>query len=827
MKAVLMAGGFGKRLHPLTSNIPKPLVPLCMRPVMEYVVALLKKHGITDLVVLLHHQPHLIKEYFGDGSGFGVKMDYVYAGEDYGTAGAVKYAQEHLTETFMVISADLLTDIDLGKAVAYHRRKKAKSTIVLTSVPDPLEYGIVITDDEGRIKYFLEKPSWEEVFSDNVNTGIYILEPEVLSFVPEKRAFDFSKDLFPRLLSEKLPFYGFVSGGYWKDIGNLLEYMRAHKDAVEKGLLLCKKGVPAGAKVSSSAKLEGNVIIGDGAFVGDGAHIADSVIGSGCSVGRGARVTKSIVWDSVEIGKESALHACIVADAAILGERVRIEEGSVIGQGCVIGSDSTVRSYVKLWPGKTVEEGSIVNSSMIWKQRWAKNIFGQYGVTGTCNVDLTPEFAAKLGSAFGAMLGKGATVTSSMDGHKASRMISRGLISGLLSAGVNVSNLETVPAPINRFELKAMRSKGGLHVRRSPFDRNIIDIKFFSSDGTDLSSAREKHIEKLFWGEDYERPTIDETGDLSFPFYRVAEGYKEAVLNFVDAEAIKKRQFKIVIDYSYGSASQIFPSILGDLNCETVALNAYIDENRFTKSRDDFERALKQLSQIVVTLKADIGIMFDAGAEKIFLVDEKGRILDGYMSLLLFVSLVSSFGSKKNIAVPVTASSVVESIAAKSGISVVRSRASLHSVMETASGAGAQFVGEDSGGYIFPDFHPSFDAMLSSVKLMGLLANCGCPVSSVVDGIPRRNMAKDSVPCPNSLKGSIIRRFFEENREGRATLIDGVRIELDRDWVLISGHPDKQEIMIYAESDSARTAKELAVKYYEKIKGVVASYLKK
>jgi mannose-1-phosphate guanylyltransferase / phosphomannomutase len=827
MKAVLMAGGFGKRLHPLTSNIPKPLVPICMNPVMEYVVALLKKHGITDLVVLLHHQPHLIKEYFGDGSSFGVKIEYVFAGEDYGTAGAVKFAQEHLKETFMVISADLLTDIDLTAAVGFHKQKKSKSTIVLTSVPDPLEYGIVITGDDGRIKYFLEKPSWEEVFSDNINTGIYILEPDVLSYIPEKKQFDFSKDLFPRLLSEKTPFFGFVSGGYWKDIGNLVEYMRAHKDAVEKDLLLCKNGVSPGAKVSSSARLDGNVIIGDGAFIGDGAVVVDSVIGAGCSVGRGAKISKSIVWDSVEIGKECSLHACIVAGGAIFGERVKIEEGCVIGQGCVLGSDSTVKSYIKLWPGKTVEEGSIVNSSMIWKQRWAKSIFGQYGVTGTCNVDLTPEFAAKLGSAFGAMLGKGAAVTSSMDGHKASRMISRGLISGLLSAGVNVSNLETVPAPINRFELKAMRSKGGIHVRRSPFDRNIIDIKFFGSDGTDLSSSKEKEIEKLFWGEDYERPTIDETGDLSFPFYRVAEGYKEAVLNFVDDAAIKKRQFKIVIDYSFGSASQIFPSILGDLDCETVALNAYIDENKFTKSREDFERSLKQLSQIVVTLKADIGIMFDAGAEKIFIVDEKGRVLDGYMSLLLFVSLVSSYGTKKDISVPVTASSVVEAIAAKNNISVVRSRASLHSIMETASRSGVQFVGEDSGGYIFPEFHPSFDAMLSSVKLLGLLANCGCPVSSVVESIPRRNMAKDSVPCPNSLKGTIIRQFFEDNRDGRATLLDGVKIELGKDWVLINGHPDRQEIMIYAESDSPRTAKDLALKYFEKIKGVVASHLKK
>lgn len=147
--------------------------------------------------------------------------------------------------------------------------------------------------------------------------------------------------------------------------------------------------------------------------------------------------------------------------------------------------------------------------------------------------------------------------------------------------------------------------------------------------------------------------------------------------------------------------------------------------------------------------------------------------------------------------------------------------------METASSSDAQFVGEDTGGYIFPDFHPSFDAMLSSVKLLGLLTNCGCPVSSVVDAIQRRHMAKDSVPCPNSLKGAIIRKLFEENKDGKAALIDGVKIDLGKDWVLMSGHPDKQEIMIYAESDSPGKAKDLALKYYEKVKSVVASHLKK
>ncbi len=827
MKAILLAGGFGKRLHPLTASLPKPLVPICFKPVMQYVLELLKNHGIKEIVVLLHHQPHLIKEYFGDGSRFGVKIDYVFAGEDYGTAGAVKFARDYIKGPFLVIAADLLTNIDITKAIKFHTDKKSKATIVLTKVPNPLEYGIVITSSDGRIEHFLEKPSWEEVFSDYINSGVYIFEEEILDLIPDKIFFDFSKNLFPKFLERKMPFYGFETESYWKDIGNLNEYMQANKDAFDLNLFDCKSFDLKKSTISKSAVLEGKFIIGDNCLIGDDVVIKNSIISSNCVINRGAKIIGSILWDSVEIGKESYLKDSIIASSAKIGERAKIGEGCVVGHGTIIGSDSTIKPFVKIWPGKIIEEGSVVNSNMIWKQRWSKNIFGQYGVTGVCNVDLTAEFAAKLGSAFGAMLGKGATVTSSMDGHRASRMISRGLISGLLSAGVNVSNLETVPAPINRFELKALKSKGGIHVRRSPFDRNIIDIKFFDDDGTDLSISKEKEIEKLFWAEDYERPSIDETGEISFPFYRVAEGYKEAILNFVDVDAIKKRKFKIVLDYSFGSASQIFPSILGELDCETIALNAYIDENKFTKTKDDFERSLKQLSQIVITLKADFGVMFDAGAEKIFLVDEKGSVLDGQVGLLLFVNLVISYGSKKPIAVPANASSAIEELAKQKNINVIRSRTSLHSIMETASKYELQFVGEDTGGYIFPEFHPSFDAMLSTVKLLSMLSNCGCPMSSVVNALPLRSIAKETLPCPNSLKGLIIRKFFEDNKAKNVTLFDGVKIQDGSDWILITGHPDKQEIVLYSESDRFDSAKKMILFYKNEIKKMISEQLKK
>lgn len=812
-----MAGGFGKRLHPLTVNIPKPLVPLCGQPIMQHVVELLKKHSITDIVVLLYHQPNLIKKYFGDGKKFGVNFTYVEAKEDYGTAGAVKFAEQYLDEKFIVISADLITDIDISEVVKFHNSKKAETTIVLTRVPNPLEYGIVIVNKDDKIEHFLEKPTWSEVFSDTINTGIYIMEPKVLEYMPKEKIFDFSMDLFPKMLRENKKLFGCVKEGYWKDIGNLQEYKTANVDALSNKVKL----------LSENTLNKSGSLIGEGTILAKEAKVTRSVIGKKCLIDVGVDISDSVVWDNVKICKGCELYGATVADGCLLNENVVLEEGSVVSSNCIIGKNVRIRKNVRIWPGKVIEEGSTVNSSMIIKPRWTKALFGSYGITGICNVDITPEFAAKLGSAFGSVLGKGYSVTSSMDGHKASRMISRGLISGLLSSGINVSNLETVPSPVNRFELKALRSKGGIHVRKSPFDPDIIDIKFFDGDGMDLSPGREKAIEKAFWGEDFERAGMEDVGELSFPFYRVAEGYKEGLLNFINTDRIKDKNFKVIIDYSYGSASSIFPSILGAIGCETVAINAYIDETKFTKTKDEFDKSLKQLSKIVTTLKANVGVMFDTGAEKIFLVDEEGNILDGEAALLLMTYLVVNEGSAKKIAVPMTASSSIDDIAAKKGVKVIRTKTNLRAMMETSAVEEVTYFGEGFGGFIYPGFQPSFDAMLSTAKLLDLISAVQQPLSTIVSQMPKKQMLKDKVACPNELKGMVIRSLMDIEKEGKATLFDGVKIEFGKSWVFITGHLDRQEIQLYSESEDVNEAKRLVSVYREKIKQMVSKQLLK
>ncbi|MBI5078962.1 NTP transferase domain-containing protein, partial [Candidatus Saganbacteria bacterium] len=681
MKAVVLAGGFGTRLHPLTVNRPKPMVPVANCPLMEYVIYLLRKHKFKDIVVLLYHQPEIIKEYFGDGSKFGVSLSYIEAKEDYGTAGAVRFAAQNFKDTFLVISADLVTNFNLEEAVKFHKEKLAVATMVLTHVANPLPYGIVFLDKAGRIRRFLEKPSWGEVFSDTINCGIYLLEPSALNYVSPEQTFDFSRDLFPLLLSESLPLYGYVAEGLWKDIGNLTEYSKAHCGVFEgKAMQISKKAV-----ISPSAQLTGGGIIGDKTVVGDEAVLNDVSIGKNCSIGRGAYLRQSVIWDNVSIGSEARLERVIIADGTVISDRCNLEEGVVIGEKCNVGRDANVKPYVKIWPSRVIEEGATVSRSMVWRERWSRGIFGPYGVTGLCNVEMTPEFAASLGAAYGSILGKGSYITTSRDSHKASRMIYRALVSGVLSSGVNVSNLEMIPVPVNRYEMKALKSRGGFHVRKSPYDPEVIDLKFFDENGMDISSSREKKIERLFFGEEFQRLGIEEVGELTFPFHRVAEYYKEGVLNCLDREALQRARLKVVVDYAYSSASQIFPSILGELGVEAIALNAHIDETKITKTRTVFERGLSQLSNIVKSLDADLGIMLDTGAEKIFLCDEKGKVLCGDLELAVMTILRTMLMKKAQIAVSVKASRVIDGIARKNGAKVIRTKTSSRDMMEVSA----------------------------------------------------------------------------------------------------------------------------------------------
>ncbi len=373
MKAVIMAGGKGTRLRPLTSDRPKPMIRVANVPCMEHIVNLLKRHGFTDVLATLEYMPDEIRAYFGDGSKWGVSMEYSVEEEPLGTAGSVKFVEDRLGERFVVVSGDALTDVDLGAAVAFHEERGAEVTLVLKQVDDPSEFGIVVTGDDGRVQRFLEKPDEDEVFSHTANTGIYVVEPGVLRDIPEGREYDWAKELFPKLLDEGRPVYGYVMEGYWEDIGNIEQYMDAQRavldgevEGVEPPGERLREGVyvGGGARFDEDA-LEAPVILGEGVRVAAEARVGPhSVIGANAEVGAGATVARSTVAQGAKIGEGAQLDGALVGRSCEIGAEARLREGSALGDGVRVGEGARVAAGVSVYPREDIEAGTEVSEDV-------------------------------------------------------------------------------------------------------------------------------------------------------------------------------------------------------------------------------------------------------------------------------------------------------------------------------------------------------------------------------------------------------------------------------------------------------------------------------
>ena len=360
MKAVVMAGGEGTRLRPLTSNQPKPMVPIVGKPCMEHIVELLKRHGFEDVIVTVAFLPQAIRSYFGSGESLGIDIGYSVEESPLGTAGSVRRAAGRLDDTFLVISGDALCDVDLTGLVEVHREKGASVTIGLKSVENPLEFGIVVTDEDGRVERFLEKPSWGQVFSDTINTGIYVLEPEVLKHIPTDRPYDFSKELFPLLLEMGRPIYGHVFDGYWQDIGNLDQYRQANFDALDERVQLEIAGI----------RIRGNVWLGDGVDLDDLDAIAGAGVPRQLLPHRARRARRPVhgalherhrararprrPLDRRHARRTSAaareVEGAIVGRSCDLRAHVRVHEGVAIGDEVTIGAESVIMPGVRIYP---------------------------------------------------------------------------------------------------------------------------------------------------------------------------------------------------------------------------------------------------------------------------------------------------------------------------------------------------------------------------------------------------------------------------------------------------------------------------------------------
>ena len=814
-----MAGGEGTRLRPMTANQPKPLLPVVNKPIMEHVLRLLRRHGFTDTVVTVQFLASMVRNYFGDGEDFGMSLQYATEQTPLGTAGSVRNAEDALRdEPFLVISGDALTDMDLTDLVRFHQDSGALVTVGLARVPDPLEFGIVISDDDGRIQRFLEKPTWGQVFSDTVNTGIYVMEPEVLKEVESGGSVDWSSDVFPRLLDRGAPIYGYVAEAYWEDVGTHESYLKAQADVLSGRVQADIDGfelspgvwVAEGAEVDPDATLTGPLCVGDYAKIEAGAQLREyTVVGSNVVVKEGAFLHRAVVHNNVYVGTGATLRGCVVGKNTDVMASARIEESAVVGDECVIEPEAYISAGVKVYPFKTIEAGAVVNASVIWESRGQRTLFGPRGVSGLVNVEITPELCVRLANAYASTLRKGSVVTTSRDASRAARALKRAVHGALNASAINVVDLEAQPLPVARFETARSEYSGGIALRTTPGDPQSIDIIFLDEQGADLSESAQRKLERVFSRQEYRRAFPGEIAELTYP-PRVIEAYTQELLRCVDMTGVRGAGLKVVADCAGGTASLVLPGLLGRIGVDVLTVNNRLDEASPTQTLAQVRAGMHRLAELVSSSRAAFGVRFDPVGERITLVDERGAMISDDRALLVVLDLIAAERRSGRAALPVTTTRVAQDVSRYHGVQVDWTPTSLHGLYEAAGGDEVIFAADGRGGFVVPEFSRCIDGIAAFTRLLGLVARTRLPLSQIHARIPSAHLLKRSVPTPWAAKGIVMRTVVEAAADRELDTTDGVRvIEPDRGWVLVLPDPSDAVTHLWAEGTDGDAAQAL------------------
>ncbi|MCT8978025.1 sugar phosphate nucleotidyltransferase [Clostridium sp. CX1] len=807
MKAIIMAGGEGTRLRPLTCNIPKPMMPIMDKPVMEYAVELLKNSGITDIGVTLQYLPDEIMNYFGDGRDFGVNIKYFIEEMPLGTAGSVKNAECFLNDTFIVISGDALTDIDLFKAIAFHKQNNSIATLVLKEVAVPLEFGVVVTDNNGRIKGFLEKPSWSEVFSDKANTGIYILEPEIFSYFEQNQKFDFSNDLFPLLLNDKKPMFGYVAEGYWCDIGNIEQYIRCHFDIL-KGLVKVKikgekykDGIWRGenCEISEEAEISTPVYIGSGTKIYSGAKIGPyTVLGKNNIISSNGTIKRSVVFDNCYVGENAQVRGAILCKKVQLEAKASVFEEATVGDDTLVKERALIKPGIKIWPNKVIEASTVVKENVIWGEKLSSSLFGKRGITGEVNVDITPEFVSKLGSAYGSLLKADSKVAIACCDNGASQMFKYSLATGLQSMGMEVLDLKRMPRALTRQATMFFGAQGGIHVSIDSDNAEKVHIVFMDGKGLDIDKNLKRKIENSFIREDFRRVKTDTFKQINH-MYNCLEYYTRQLINILGVHNIRNQKYKVILSIKNPMVLGIVKDLLQELR---VNVKVYDEYNN-----------LLGLKREVVENNANLGIKIDDQCEEAVLVDEKGNIIKDELFDAVNALVMLKSSNIKTLVVPVTASSTMEQVAEMCGCKFIRTKTSQKCIIDTL----LKNEKNISKREIITAYLMTLDSISVCALILNLMASSNLPLSSILAQIPKYHIAKKEVKCPWNMKGRLMRNLIEENNSKSVDLIEGVKLNYEGGWALVLPDAEEPLCRVYAESKDSDELMKLTEELLERI----------
>lgn len=768
MRAVIMAGGEGTRLRPLTCDIPKPMASLCGRPMMEYILDLLEAHHIDNAAVTLRYLPSVISDHFGERYG-NISLRYIVEEQPLGTAGSVKGAAKGFDPSdkgdILVISGDSLTDFDLTAAAEFHKRRGAAATLIVTQVDDPREYGLVRADAKGRVLGFVEKPGWAQAVTDAANTGIYILSPSVLSHIPDNTAFDFAKDLFPLLLRKGIPLFAYEATGYWCDIGNLSTYLSCQRDILEGRL--CTIPPPEGGVLCRSERPQGGytitppVYIGRDVSIGTGAQIGPfAVLEDGCRVGNGAKIRGSVLLGSSYAGDRTSLTGTLLCHGASVRRGASLFEGSAIGSGSIVGEYATIFPDVKVWPNKQVENNRVLRDNLR-DGSGAAVVFDDVGLTGETGVELTPELCARVGAAAGS-LAHGEKVAIGSSNDLAAASLKMALASGVLSTGSVVWDFGACIEPQFDFFVNFGRIHAGVYISGG----HKACIRLTAAGGLPAARSIERNIESKLATGDFKRvgwESIREVTDMS----GMRQLYKQELISMA-------------------------PMGLSGLSA--------------TVRGSDYEPT-KLLASVLNTLGAspdgELRLHLGAGGRRLSLFEPEAGYVWPEQALAL--SCLIELEKGNDIALPYDAPMAIERLAEQYGHRVKRY---LNCPADDCD-AEARCL---AAGQLW-----ARDGLMMAVRILYYMKQNNVCLSEMIQRLPGFGIATKTISCTVN-PGRVLRRLSGSDKAGEG---EGARIKTKSGVVLVRPSKRGRNLVLIAEAADTEIAAEMCGELEQKLAAVL------